>query len=51
MLTEYTFTRKIISGGRVTVPIDVLHEFDLSEGDKLIVTFKKPSKEIKGIVI
>lgn len=51
MSTEYTFTREIISGGRVTVPIDVRKEFGVSDGDTLIVTFKKPSKEIKGIVI
>ena len=51
MQSEYTFTRKIISGGRVTVPSDVIREFGLSDGDKLIVTFKKPSKNIIGRVI
>lgn len=51
MQLEYTFTRKIISGGRVTVPSDVIREFGLTDGDKLIVTFKKPVKEIKGIVV
>ena len=51
MQTEYTFTRKIISGGRVTVPSDVLKEFGYSDGDKLLVTFKKPVNEIKGIVV
>lgn len=51
MHMEYTFTRKIISGGRVTVPSDVLKEFGFTDGDKLIVTFKKPSKDLKGIVV
>lgn len=51
MQNEYTFTRKIISGGRVTVPSDVLKEFGFSDGDNLIVTFKKPVKDIIGRVI
>lgn len=51
MQSEYTFTRTIISGGRVTVPSDVLKEFGFSDGDKLVVTFKKPVKEIIGRVI
>lgn len=51
MQNEYTFTRKIISGGRVTIPSDVIREFGLTDGDELLVTFKKPVKSIKGRVI
>lgn len=51
MQSEYTFKRKIISDGRVTIPKVVIDEWGLSHGDEIIVTFKKPTKEIQGIVI
>ena len=51
MQSEYTFTRKIISGNRVTVPKVVTDQWRLSNGDEIIVTFKLKSKNVKGIVI
>ena len=51
MLTEYTFTCKIIGDGRITIPKNVRGEWNLFDGDKLLVTFKKPIKEVKGIVV
>ena len=48
---KYTFTRTIISGGRVTVPKVVLKELNVKEGGELKVTFELNEKEIKGIVL
>lgn len=51
MQSEYTFKRKIISDGRITVPKVVLDEWELSHGDEIIVTFRKTTKKVQGIVI
>ena len=51
MPAEFTLDRKIISGNRVTIPKDLLDEWNLNAGDVIRVTFKKQLKVIKGFVV
>ena len=51
MANEYDFKAKIISRNRVTIPDFIIKQWDLHERDTILITLKKPIRNIRDVII
>jgi len=51
MSNEYDWKAKIISRSRITIPDFIIKQWDLHEGDPVLIIMKKPIRNTRDVII
>jgi bifunctional DNA-binding transcriptional regulator/antitoxin component of YhaV-PrlF toxin-antitoxin module len=51
MTNEYDWQAKIISSNRITIPDFIIRQWDLKEGDVVLVNVRKPVRNTRDVII
>ena len=51
MTNEYEWHARIISKNRITIPFFITQQWNLQEGDVVVVSIRRPTKPMRDVII